>query len=413
MQLQVLFDKVGIIDFQYKKTKQKGKFNIFNLLSRKFDEVNLHSKFIYELLSPDGSHGCGTAFLEKLLSILQINDFDLTEVEVHREYRKIDLLIKNKKQAIVIENKLWAIDQPGQLERYYNLLFHEGYRDIKIYYLSIDGKDPEPHSIGNLHLLENWDDLFSLISYELTIEQWLESCIKEAYERPALRETLIQYRLLIQEISGKTMNKEEMHEIVALIAKEDNVIKAKKVAENWNHVRWFTEWYFWKDLEKVIQSEFDILDLQKYSVDKLDRAVHYNRNKDLWYGIMFKIGEFDGDDACLFIERGDGNVYYGLTMLRTDSRNFNSEQKYSALALNVKEFSEWESADHWIGGNYCSPKINFNSFSDDVTLKLLNDDYRQNYINQLWPLIKEFVANSMEAINKEVERTINYEPKNG
>lgn len=412
-QLEALLDKIGIIDFQYQKTKQKDRFNIFNLLSRKFDEVNLHSKFIYELLSPDSSHGCGTAFLEKLLFHLQIKDFDLADVEVYREYRKIDLLIKNKKQAIVIENKLWATDQPGQLERYYKLLFDEGYRDIKIFYLSINGKDPDPHSIGDLYLLENWSDLFSVISYEFTIEQWLDSCIKEAYERPALRETLIQYRLLIQEISGKTMNKEEMHEIVALIAKEDNVVKAKKIAENWNHVKWFTEWYFWQDLEKLIQSEFDILDLQKYSEDRLNRAIHYSRNKDLWYGIMFKIGEFEGDDACLFIERGEENVYYGLTMVRANSKRFNKEPKFRGLALKVEEFSEWGLEDHWIGGNYCYPHINFNSFSNDTTLRLLNDDFRPNYIHGLWPTIKAFIAKAKDAINKEAEKAISSDLEKG
>ena len=39
------------------------KFNIFSILRKSSDEVNLHSKFIYELLNPNGSHQQGDIFL--------------------------------------------------------------------------------------------------------------------------------------------------------------------------------------------------------------------------------------------------------------------------------------------------------------------------------------------------------------
>src|SRR5258708_4440017 len=160
-QLQILLDRVGSIDLKYQESRQKNKFNIFNLIAKKFDEVNLHSRFIYELLNPKGSHGYKTCFLEKLLFHLQISDFQMEGVQVYREYRNIDLLIKNNKQAIVIENKLWAVDQQEQLQRYYELLKQEGYQDIRIFYLSIDGKEPSDHSIGTLNLLPNWNSIYS------------------------------------------------------------------------------------------------------------------------------------------------------------------------------------------------------------------------------------------------------------
>jgi hypothetical protein len=390
-ELQVLLDKVGIIDFQYKKTRQKTDFNIFNLLSKKFDEVNLHSKLIYELLNPKASHQLGQIFLRKLLEQLQVYDFEIEEASVYKEYKNIDLLIRNRRQALIIENKLWAVDQPGQLQRYYEILRAEGYADIKLFYLSIDGKEPEDHSIGNLCNLPDRNAILYSISYETDIDQWLELCIKEVYDYPTLRETLIQYRSLIRDISGKTMNKEEMHDIVEFLAKETNVLKAKKIAENWNHVKWFTEWYFWTDLEQTVNNEFNVLELQKYSDPKLSSVIHHSRNRNPWYGIMFKIGEYAGADACIFIERGMDNVYYGLTMVINNTKRHNKEPQFAALAMKVAEFSEWGMEESWIGGNYCEPKINFNSFSNETTLQLLNDNFRAQYIASLWPLIKSFI----------------------
>jgi hypothetical protein len=404
-QIQTLLDKIGVIDFQYQKTRTKNKFNIFNLLSKRFDEVNFHSKFIHELLNPKGSHGYGFAFLGKLLSELQLSEFKIEDAEVYKEYKNIDILIKNnRKQAIVIENKLWAVDQPAQLERYYKALIGEGFLDIKIFYLSIDGKDAEDHSIGELNLLPNWATIYTPISYNHEIDQWIECCIKEAYNHPALRETLIQYKSLINEITGKTMNNEERHEILELIAKGDNVLSAKKIAENWVHVRWHTEWDFWSDLENKISTKYNILELQKYSADNISSVVHYTRNRNYWYGIMFEINKYKGDQACIFIERSDGKVYYGLTTVRENSKRFNKEMKFSLLAEKIQEISEWGWEDHWIGGKYCYPEINFNSFSNEATLRLINPDFRENYINKLWLSIKEFAEqcnNIIDQLNKE------------
>ncbi|WP_316819463.1 PD-(D/E)XK nuclease family protein [Pedobacter gandavensis] len=386
-----LLNKVEIIDMRYQKINEKDNFNIFNLLNRKFDEVHLHSRFLYELLHPKGMHGMGTAFLEKLLELLEINEFSLKNVQIQKEHRNIDLLITNETQAIIIENKLWAVDQPAQLQRYYDHISSKGFKDIRIYYLSIDGKDAEAHSIGNLKDLPNFKEILQNLSYVFDINKWLEACIKESYDKAPLRETLIQYRLLIQEISGKTMGREEELEMVNLISQNDNIIQAQKVAENWKHVRWHTEWRFWTDLEVIIAKDYQIMDLQKYSDQKISSNIHQTRNRNPWFGIMFSIGDFLGDNSCIFIERGDEDVYYGLTIIRNNSKNFNNDQKYQPLTALINSFSEWSNNDHWIGGNYCSPRINFNMFSGEDTLRLLNENYRTIYLSNLWTQMKLFI----------------------
>ena len=50
---------------------------IIEILRKRNDEVNLHSKFISELLSPKGSHGQGVVFLKLFLNYL-IKDGEVT-----------------------------------------------------------------------------------------------------------------------------------------------------------------------------------------------------------------------------------------------------------------------------------------------------------------------------------------------
>lgn len=394
--IKLLLNKANVIDFQYRKEKNKDSFNIFNLLSRKFDEVNIHSRFLFELLNPDGSHGLNRAFLELFLRDMQIMGFSLDEVRVRREYRNIDLLITNKNQAIIIENKLWANDRWEQLQGYYLRILNEGFKDIRVVYLSLDGKNPEEYSIGTLPLLPNWQDIFYTISYESDLNKWLENCIKEAYDRPTIRETLKQYRLLVNEITGKTMNTEERDEIINLIAEDNNILYAKKIAENWNHIRWFTEWWFWTELEEKISLDYRILDLQKYDSANLDSVVHHGRNRNPWYGIMIKIGEYLDSDACIFIERGQTDVYYGLTLVKNNHRL--EDTKFQALANKLEDFSDWGFEGSWIAGNYCEPKINFGSFSNETTLKLINETFRNDYINNLWVSMKEYIVKVQRAL---------------
>ncbi len=57
--LEILIKKIELIEFKYRKLKEmesnSSRFNIFSILRDSSDEVNLHSKFIYELLNPLGS----------------------------------------------------------------------------------------------------------------------------------------------------------------------------------------------------------------------------------------------------------------------------------------------------------------------------------------------------------------------
>ena len=130
---------------------------------------------------------------------------------------RIDLLIENKnEQQIIIENKIYASDQPNQLLRYNNR-----YSKAELFYLTLKGGKPSDASLGG----ESFQ--VETISYDKDIIPWLELCMKESASLPVIRETLHQYINLIKNLTGQTIMNEMSSEIQELILAERglNVLK--------------------------------------------------------------------------------------------------------------------------------------------------------------------------------------------
>lgn len=108
-EVKLLLEKIELINSKYEKELEdiRSEFNIFSILNLESDEVNLHSRFLCELLNPKGSHSQEDYFLDRLLKQIGISNFELKNVCVRREYYNIDILITNSRmQVIIIENKI-------------------------------------------------------------------------------------------------------------------------------------------------------------------------------------------------------------------------------------------------------------------------------------------------------------------
>lgn len=395
-----LLDKIKVLEYKYQKLKELDTFNIFTILLKPTDEVNLHSQFLFTLLNPEGSHNKGNDFLEVFIQICGIEGFRIDSVKISKEHKNIDLLIKNNKsQAIIIENKIYALDQNEQLERYYSILKKEGFKDIRILYLTLDGREPSDQSLGSLREKADKDEILTNISYKYHVKKWIEECIKIAALHSSLRETINQYQKLIDELTGITMDKQEYSEIIDLLSQNDNVLQAHRITSIWNHVKEHTEKDFWCDLEKLIEQEYKILDVRKFSSKLIEDAVHTSRNRELWYGLMFVIQEKNNYKYCLHIERSESDLYYGLALLDSTNQRIDcSKEEFNELADEINNFTEWHRNEGWIGGDYLEPKINFEIFGNDETLKLLNKDFRANYLRENWANMKEFIAKCKQVI---------------
>jgi PD-(D/E)XK nuclease superfamily protein len=219
-----LFSSVKrIVAHQKQIERLKGEqFNIFSVLRMERSENRTHSAFLSELLNPIGTHQKGSIFLKLFLESIKLDNYlsietSVVSTEYHIGQRndiekkggRIDILIRDgNDKTITIENKIDGIDQHIQIERYYN--FNKEIN--KVFYLTLDGKEPAPESKGNL--LAGQD--FKLLSYRNDIKDWLELCLKEAADAPMLRESIKQYIILIKKMTSSP-DKQHEKELIELV----------------------------------------------------------------------------------------------------------------------------------------------------------------------------------------------------
>jgi hypothetical protein len=316
--LQSLLSELHALVVRSRPAAESDPFNIFRLLRKETDEVNLHSRFLAELLDPHGSHGGGNAFLQLFLAQCGIapTDFHVETARMLRESNRIDILLHTHQEAVIIENKIWAGDQDKQLERYAEIVSSRHLR-YRILYLTPHGHAPSQQSAGKLALRPDYEQLVTCISYAEHVQAWVQACIKEAALRPTLRETLVQYLALIKTLTGNTMSETEKRNVLDLVKSGDNAVNAHILVNNWKHVQWHTEWDFWQELAQEIEADgYAIAPERRYSTDTIDRVVHYSRNRNPWYGIGILLPVYGtiGSPLKLMVERGDGRMYYGLVV---------------------------------------------------------------------------------------------------
>ena len=221
---QLLLERAGRL-YERHEAGRREPFNVFSVLRSTSDEVNLHSRFLHALLDYRKSSNTERRNLMDFLhSVAGKENFKDKGIKVERERYNIDILITNDarpKQAIVIENKIWAGDQSQQLQRYFKTLKKRGFCDIQLLYLTPDGHAPSEDSAGNLD--------YKTISYKDDLPPWLERCQKRAYDEPTLRESVAQYLWLVQKLTGTDFSGAYMNELKELWeAFETAIVKAQK-----------------------------------------------------------------------------------------------------------------------------------------------------------------------------------------
>ena len=386
-QLEPLLDKLEVIRLRQELTPLADKFNIFSILRSESDEVNLHSRFLFELLNPKGSHGMGTTFLILFAETCQLPPLNYENIQVRREHANIDILIQDNLHAVVVENKIYAGDQHEQLKRYHNYAV-QSFRKPTLIYLTLNGKEPSSWSTSDL------EEQVQLISYGDEIDHWLTACIKEAVSRPALRETIAQYQILIRRLTGQNMNENEKQEVLRLMQLENNAERAVILTKNWGHVRWHTERDFWRELLALIEITHSVAPGGRVTDDALDKVVHGRRGKNPWYGLSFLVGTLNGNDVNLRIERNEGPMYYGFPYCSSD------EAVRTQLLNALKPFVTQQTSG-WAGLKENDCGLDFQNFRSPFTLQLANPDKRKANIAKLWLEITAFSYDTTLALQNE------------
>lgn len=167
-----------------------GQYNVLTEINSPHREA-LHSSLIASLLK---EHEILCAFIKLLSGHININSDELIDAAVDTEFvcpdsKRIDILVRLKfkpsgskvpyYRVLIIENKIYARDQPQQLDNYYAALKDLGYtsKEIVLIYLTPEGDDPSEDSFcaankenASLKTLSYKNDIMTLLDDSLALE---------------------------------------------------------------------------------------------------------------------------------------------------------------------------------------------------------------------------------------------------
>ena len=239
LDIQQFFQEVASIcaleQAQQEERNRKGEnYNLFSILSIERYELK-HSALIANLLDPEGSHGCGDAFLRAFFEIAlkgTAYPFESSSPDSCTEHYtgpiagdtggRIDILVKSSHYGLIIENKIYAGDQDKQLIRYDNYgKTTFGVGRYLLVYLTLFGSEASKESTATKSAEEVG---YLRLSYAEDILRWLEQCVQQADNKPLIRESLNQYIRTIKQLTYQDMNQENIEKIIDLAVDHPEVV---------------------------------------------------------------------------------------------------------------------------------------------------------------------------------------------
>ena len=336
-----------------KKEKEEGKcFNVFSALDICSDEMRLHSRLLATLLNPKASHGLGNEFLKLFLIALGLPEDYITyckEQIVERPIGevtettggRIDIILEDRGHAVIIENKIYAGDQPNQLLRYHNYGVKTfGENNFKLVYLTLYGSDPSPYSLGGEHFE------FIKLSYAQDILKLLEDFVPTQPQKP-VHSTIEDYITIIKQLTDQDMDTEYQQSIINEAIDEKYIdvtsellLLQKQIGDKLikDHIieplkdlgfkeRQDDNGALWRDLN------------ESYAiVIKTDDRTYW---REVWIGISPKNGyEQPSKKLDCFTDEPTSNYPYGWSWI-SDNANNNWHNPTQYPAIRNKEVLRW------------------------------------------------------------------------
>ena len=336
-----------------KKEKEEGKrFNVFSALNMCSDEMRLHSRLLATLLNPKASHGLGNEFLKLFLIALGLPEDYITyckEQIVERTIGevtettggRIDIILEDRGHAVIIENKIYAGDQPNQLLRYHNYGVKTfGENNFKLVYLTLYGSEPSPDSLGG----EDFE--FIKLSYAQDILKLLEDFVPTQPQKP-VHSTIEDYITIIKQLTDQDMDTEYQQSIINEAIDEKYIdvtsellLLQKQIGDKLikDHIieplkdlgfkeRQDDNGALWRDLN------------ESYAiVIKTDDRTYW---REVWIGISPKNGyEQPSKKLDCFTDEPTSNYPYGWSWI-SDNANNNWHNPTQYPAIRNKEVLRW------------------------------------------------------------------------
>lgn len=360
---QLLLEKAARAHERHEAGRREG-FNVFSVLRSEHDEVNLHSRFLTALLDHRRSPSEPRENLADFLKRLGIRKFDHRRASVDREWNNIDIVIcdRSSMQAVIIENKIWAADQPEQLQRYAAQM--KDY-ELHVLYLTPDGREASEDSAGDID--------YRCISYKGDLVPWLKGCQKRAYDEPALRESVAQYLRLIGKLTGTDFSEDYMNDLKELCLSGNNLLLIHDLGAAMVEAKISLLVTLWQEIDRGLEAKVPDLPAKTnnsdITEDRIRRFVTYQRNYN-WHGLYYRLDDY----ATLCVEV-ENYIYYGVCCEK--GRN---KRKYQKLA---GDFHGWHSNDLYPLFRYPQTALNLKHTPREQLALLADKSERQGYIAEV------------------------------
>ena len=360
--------------------------NIFQILKISNTEIR-HSNFLSWLLDPSQSHKIGDIFLKRFLrevfssdkfekiDQIDVEGMNLSNVQIYREWKNIDILIVLNETVVCVENKILSKEHSNQLERYKKIV-EENFPNLrKIFvYLTPFGE-----------ISENESDNYEPISYVFVVET-LERILKV-------------YNSSLNDLV-KTYIKDYIIMIKRELMKTDESIElSKKIYQNHKELLDFI--YENKpDLSdhfiKILKEEMRKRDWIEGSSSKHYIRFYTEKIKDfIYYNKTIKNGWKKNESFLFEIQvYPPTNKFSFVTVISPSDPNYESE-KIEKFLLEI-DGSKNSKGEKWLINFRINSKIDYEEVSN------LSDDEIRKFIKDFLDKVSKIVQ---KVENKFIERS--------
>lgn len=378
----------GILDIRRRTPPKPGeRFNVFSIMNMETKEVDTHCRLLYELLSPNGSHGMGGCFLEAFFDLVLEKPYPgSTAVSVYREYvidhtddnyGRIDLLIQGRNFCYPIEVKVRAKDQWEQVKRYAR--FSSDAQDGQVFYLTLDGSIPSEDSLGGTDL----SDIVCL-SFADDIRRWLKRCGELAWQIPTIAETLRQYIGVIDKLTGRGQEDRYMEQIQKTVgSSRDHFESALAISAALETVKVEKM----RDIFREIDAQVNKRLKPFLSTYEKDAAIYYGPSRRrVWPRIIYPIPHQKCGDLQLALNlEVEDNLYYGLIFYKGNCEFAPQDVGQLAGAFSDESWKTFiekftHRNDWWLWWRYLpgqEPRLNFKTCGGLYPALYDLDSYRE------------------------------------
>lgn len=228
-------------------------FNLLSVLRIEQKETQVHSRILCHLLTDTARPATQISFLQLFLQTLDIPpQFRKETWSVCRERpfnggaNRIDFVLESPSFCIIMEIKIHASDGNHQLARYASF-GRKRRKPYRIYYLTLDGHEPEAQSVEGLE-----KDKWCCISFQKEIIVWLQKCLENVAPDGYIHSFLMQYLGAVQHLTNAN---EKRNHVKDWIDSTDMAKAAQLIYKSFSQKMDDVQAQFFQKLDCIIRRE--------------------------------------------------------------------------------------------------------------------------------------------------------------